>query len=477
MQDKKIWSDTMPVNSFENYPMSWKPTINKNIKGMYRELALQLEYDIKNGVLKPGTMLPPQRELADYLDINLSTVTRAFKLCEQKGIICGAIGRGTFVASDATTSGILLGGAKENRLIEMGAIIPDREPNQYVIEAIQKLLKEPESTNLFQYELSEDNIMQKSAAAKWLQKGNFEVNPDNILFAAGGQNAIAGVLAALFHCGDKIGTTSVIYPGVKTVASMLGIQLVPIPEEDGEISSEALRQICKKEGLKGVYVIADYHNPTTRTMSLSVRKQIARVAKETNLIVIEDGINTLLSENPLPPIASFAPENVIYISSVSKTLSPGLRAAFVASPKQFYKELSIGFYNINIMISPLLVETAVRIINSKVADEILSKRREDTSRRNLFINETLNGFQILGDKFCNFRWLILPEGFTGQTFELCARNAGVQIYSAERFVVGNSKIPHAVRIAITAEQKEEDFNKGIMILKEILESKTEFTYF
>lgn len=467
----------MPVNSFENYPMSWKPVIKNSNKAIYRDLALQLEQDIKNGLLKPGTMLPPQRELADYLDINLSTVTRAFKLCEQKGIICGAIGRGTFVASDATTSGILLGGAKENRLIEMGAIIPDREPNQYVIEAIRKLLKEPEASNLFQYELSEDNIMQKSAAAQWLGRGNFEVNPDNILFAAGGQNAIAGVLASLFQCGDKIGTTSVIYPGVKTVASMLGIQLVPIPEEDGEISCEALRQICKKEGLKGVYIIADYHNPTTHTMSIHTRKQIASVAKETGLIIIEDGINTLLGDNPLPPIASFDSENVIYISSVSKTLSPGLRVAFVASPKQYYKELSIGFYNINIMISPLLVEAAVRLINSKMADTILNRRREDTRRRNRFINETLKGFQILGDELCNFRWLILPEGFTGKTFELCARNAGVQIYSAERFVVGNSKIPHAVRIAITAEQREEEFQRGINILKEILDSKTEFTYF
>lgn len=467
----------MPVNSFENYPMSWKPVINNSNKAIYRDLAIQLEKDIKNGVLKPGTMLPPQRELADFLDINLSTVTRAFKLCEQKGLICGAIGRGTFVASDVTMSGILLGGAKENRLIEMGAIIPHREPNQFVISAIQKLLKEPEAYNIFQYELSEDNMMQKSAAVQWLRKGNFEVEPDNILFAAGGQNAIAGILASLFHCGDKIGTTSVIYPGVKTVANMLGIQLVPIPEEDGEVSSEALSQICKKEGLKGVYMIADYHNPTTHIMSLQTRKKFARAAKEADLIIIEDGINTLLGDNPLPPIASFAPENTIYLSSVSKTLSPGLRVAFVATPDRYYKELSIGFYNMNIMVSPLLVETAVRLINSKAADEILTMRREDTRRRNQFINETLKGFRILGDELCNFRWLILPEGFTGKTFELCARNAGVQIYSAERFVVGNSKIPHAVRIAITAEQKEEEFRRGILILKEILESKTEFTYF
>ncbi len=467
----------MPINSFENYPMSWKPVIKNSDKAIYRNLALQLEQDIKTGILKPGTMLPPQREIADYLDINLSTVTRAFKLCEQKGLICGAVGRGTFVASDVTNSAILLSNSREKKLIEMGAIIPDKEKNTVVIAAIQKLLKEPEAYNYFQYELSEDNVMQKDAAASWIKRANYEVNPDNILFAAGGQNAIAGILTSLFQCGDKIGTSSVIYPGIKSVATMLGIQLVPIPDKDGEMSADSLRQLCKKEDLKGIYIIADYHNPTTRTISTKTRQEIAQIGQEMGLIIIEDAINSLLKENPLPPIAKYAPDNTIYISSVSKTLSPGLRVAFVACGKTYYKALSIGFYSINIMLSPILIETTIRLINSNAADEILHRRREDTKKRNEFMNEALKGYTVLGEELCNFRWLILPEGFTGKTFELCAKNAGVQIYCAERFVVGNSKIPHAVRIAITAEQNEEEFRKGIEILKEILESKTEFTYF
>jgi DNA-binding transcriptional MocR family regulator len=469
--------DTMPINSFENYPMSWKPVIKNSNKAIYRELATQLEQDIKKGILKPGTMLPPQREIADYLDINLSTVTRAFKLCEQKGLICGAVGRGTFVASDVTNSAILLSNSREKKFIEMGAIIPDKEQNTNVIAAIQKLLREPEAYNILQYELSEDNVMQKNAAASWLKRANHEVNPDHILFAAGGQNAIAGILASLFHCGDKIGTSSVIYPGIKSVATMLGIQLVAIPDKEGEICTDALKQICKKEGLKGLYIISDYHNPTTHTLSTKTRQEIAQIGQELDLIIIEDAINSLLRDNPLPPIAKYAPDNTIYIASVSKTLSPGLRVAFVSCKKSYYDMLSIGFYNINIMISPILIETTIRIINSKAADEILHRRRAHTKKRNEFMNQVLKGYSLLGDELCNFRWLILPEGFTGKTFELCARNAGVQIYCAERFVVGNSEIPNAVRIAVTAEQKEEEFQKGIFILKELLESKTEFTYF
>ncbi|WP_099469773.1 aminotransferase-like domain-containing protein [Konateibacter massiliensis] len=466
----------MPVNSFENYPMSWKPTIKNRNNSLYKELATQLENDIKSGILKPGTMLPPQRELADYMDINLSTVSRAFKLCEQKGLVYGAVGRGTFVASDVAHSTVLLSG-NEEKLIEMGAIMPSATPNQIILETIQRLIREPEMYRLLQYDLVEDNLLQKRAAAKWLERSNYHVDSDNILFAAGGQNALAGILSSMFRCGDKIGTNEVIYPGIKSLANMLGIQLVPIPNRENEAFADTLRQVCRKEDLKGVYLIADYHNPTTYSMDTRTREEIAQAAKELGIIVIEDGINSLLRENPLPPIASYAPDQVIYLSSLSKTLSPGLRIAFVAAPPSYYKNLSLGFYNMNIMVSPLMIEAAIRLIHSKAADDILESRREHTRNRNRRLNSILDGYEIYGDELCNFRWLVLPEGFTGRTFELYAKNAGVQLYCAERFVVGSSKVPSAVRIAVTAEENDEKFEKGLKILKKILESKTEFTYF
>ena len=83
----------MPVNSFENYPMSWKPDLKNTTGPKYLALVKLLEEDIERGALKPGTKLPPQRELADFLDVNLSTISRAFKLCEQKGLLSASVGR------------------------------------------------------------------------------------------------------------------------------------------------------------------------------------------------------------------------------------------------------------------------------------------------------------------------------------------------------------------------------------------------
>ena len=99
----------MPVNSFDNYPMSWRPQLKKDKGSIHKELTDLLRKDINEGVLLPGTKLPPQRELADFLDINFTTVTRAYKLCEYKGLIYSVMGSGTFVSA-RTTHDASLGG-------------------------------------------------------------------------------------------------------------------------------------------------------------------------------------------------------------------------------------------------------------------------------------------------------------------------------------------------------------------------------
>lgn len=141
----------MPVNSFENYPMSWKPSLKNTTGPKYLALVRLLEEDIKSGALQPGTKLPPQRELADFLDVNLSTISRAFKLCEQKGLLSASVGSGTFVSSGATTDPLLLCGNNDRKVIELGAIVPAVECNSRVNQYMEKLLKKPDASSLLSY--------------------------------------------------------------------------------------------------------------------------------------------------------------------------------------------------------------------------------------------------------------------------------------------------------------------------------------
>lgn len=157
--------NAMPVNSFENYPMSWKPDLSNTKPPLYLALARQLEDDIKAGALKPGTKLPPQRELADYLDINLSTVSRAFKICEQKGLLSASVGNGTYISSDVTSDKVFICGQENPPFIEMGALYAHVEANRKVKQYAERLLKKPDALKLFSYAESEGTEMQRTAGA------------------------------------------------------------------------------------------------------------------------------------------------------------------------------------------------------------------------------------------------------------------------------------------------------------------------
>lgn len=462
----------MPINSFENYPMSWKPSLDKKEKPIYKAIAKQLEQDILNGSLLPGTKLPPQRELADYLDVNLSTVSKAFKVCELKGFLSASVGSGTFVSYDALSNAYLLEDMKPKHLIEMGATLPDNVSYEPLLLQLKSMLQETDYEKWFGYGRAGESLWHKDAAIKLIRRGGFETSVDHILFANGGQNAIAATLASLCKPGDRIGVDEHTYPGLKTVATMLSIQIVPIKAEDYQMNPTYLEDACKNENIKGIYVIPDYHNPTASFMSVENRKRIAEIAIRYNQFVIEDASYHLLNNKPLPALASFAREQVIYIASLSKSLAPGLRLAYVSVPIKFKELISKALYNINITVSPLLAELTARMIVSNQFEDLINSHRIENKHRNQIVDKYLSDYTCLGDKTGIFRWLLLPGEITGAEFETLAENQGVQVYAADRFVVGNSCPARAVRISVCAPKTLEELEQGLKILKHLLNTIT-----
>lgn len=458
----------MSINSFDDYPMSWKPDLSKTKGPKYLALINLLQEDIKNGILKAGTKLPPQRELADFLNVNLSTISRAFKLCEQKGLISASVGNGTFVSSDATAEPVLLCGEENAQMIEMGAIVPIVRTNDKVKQYMEKLLKRPDALKLFSYGVPEGTKRHREAGVAWFQKMGFHTDSNHIALAAGGQNALVAALGAFFEKGDKIGTDPMTYPGVKTAAKLLGIHLIPVQSSNNEMTEEGIRYAAQNENIKGIYVIPDYHNPTTHIMSIETRQMIARVAEEKNLLVIEDSINNLLADYPLPPIASLAPERTVCLSSLSKTVSAGLRTAFIHVPDKYHQDLVTTLYSLNIAISPLLATVSAGLIEEEIADEIIAERKQEIRERNLIVNEVLEGVSVEGDFTSPLRYIQLPDYFTGKSFEICARQIGVQVYGAERFAVGNKPVEKTIRIAVTTPTTTEDLKEGLNRLKKLL---------
>jgi len=458
----------MPVNSFENYPMSWKPRRTDDGEPLYLMIARQLESDIRNGDLLPGTKLPPQRELADYLDVNVSTISRAFGICSRKGLLGGTVGSGTFVAYDALANINVTPQDEGGAIIEMGSVMPERTSYEEISAVLKKMLAEPDFGRFLHYGAAAGSLWQRETAVRLLRKTGCETTEDRLLPANGGQNAIAAIVAGLFRPGDCIGVDPMTYPGIKSVAKLLGVRLIPIGQEGGEICEEGLIHACDNAKIKAVYIMPDYQNPTTHTMSDEGREMIARTAKERDLLIIEDAIHSLLAPRPNQSAASRAPEHTVHIASLSKTVSPGLRLCYIATPPRYKDALSDSLYSLNLTGSPFLLEIASRVIASGSAETIAARHRELAMGRNAVVNEMLAGYDLRGADECIFRWLLLPGGWSGERFESAASAAGVRVYGAERFAVGKAKPAAAVRLAIAAPESIEELKEGVRRLLVLL---------
>ncbi|MBS4214322.1 aminotransferase-like domain-containing protein [Neobacillus rhizophilus] len=466
----------MPVNSFEDYPMSWKPDKKQLVTPLYQSIASLLEYDILNGYLAPNTKLPPQRELADYLDVNLSTVTRAFKICEVKGLIYAVTGRGTFVTPNIKNA-IFMADSDENKnVIEMGIIKPLDHTNSFVAQAIKSIAAKDYLENLLDYRHPLGMPYHRMAAKKWMQRFNMDVSIENIAITSGGQNSFSLILMALFHPGDKIAVDIYTYPNFMELAKMLKIQLIPIEGDELGINPERLDAVCKTNSLQGIYLSPSCNNPTAVTMNMNRRKEIAEVINKHGLILIEDDVYSFLAPDGYFPISHFVPEKFVYILSIAKSLSSGIRVAFVAYANQFTEKITYGIFNLNVKTSALNAEIVTELINTGAAEQIVKKKQKISQERNQIYQKYFQINHQYENPISYFRWIPLHKEWQLNQFEHFALTRGIHVYHSHRFLVKKEESPQFIRISLTSPKDSDELEKGLCILKRFLLESDEVMY-
>lgn len=448
---------------------AWNPKIETGNKPLYIALADALEKDINSGILKPGEKLPPQRELADRTGVNLSTVTRAFRVCELKGLISGVVGRGTFVAPDVKVSLSLISQDKKPEIIEMGQVLPFSVIDKVTAKMVKDILYDMDMERLIRYCDPAGHLNHRVLGAEWLRRFNITAPAEEILITPGSHNAVTNCLLTLFEPGDRIAVDSVTYPGIKTMAAMFGIRLVPIEMTREGMSPQRLLNACKNEGIKGIYLMPEVQNPTTYAMTQNIREQIADIIKKYNLILIEDDAYGYTGNSESIPVSAFVPNQGIYIGGTSKLLGPGFRISFVRVPGAYFDLMEKGLLNTTWMASPITTELVTRLIVTGKAGAIFEAKREEARKRNDLALKILSKYDVANRPSGFFQWLFLPEGWQGKDFELLAREAGVQVFCAEKFAVGSGTVTPAVRISLSGPNTIEELEKGLRILSSILE--------
>lgn len=449
---------------------TWSPTISGDTGPKYRAIVKALAEDIRTGRLPPGARLPPQRALAKQLNVDLTTVTRAFNEARRTGLIDATTGRGSFVRGHAPNP------AEIRRPDPSGSVdFSMNMPPQPIVArlaermetGLSRLAGSPGFLDRMQYQDSAGNMADRAAAAQWLGRRLGPLPVHRVLVGGGAQVVLAAVLAVIFKPGDALCVPALTYPGLRMAAERRGIRLVPVACDEDGLDPEAFLESCKADRPKALYVVPTLDNPTTATLPMARREQIAEVARSHGAAIIEDDAYGALPPDAPAPIASLAGDITWHIATLSKCVSPGLRIAYVAVPgTNEAVRLAAELRAINMMASPLTAALASRWIADGELDAIVAAIRQENGLRQAVVRETLQGLDVRAHPYGHHLWLRLPELWRRGEFGAHARQLGLSVVVSDAFSVGPA--PEAIRISLGAASDAETLRYGLSLLATLL---------
>jgi 2-aminoadipate transaminase len=201
-----------------------------------------------------------------------------------------------------------------------------------------------------QYAPTEGLALVKRCIVEIMAAEGMEIDADELLVTTGGQQVIDLVCKTLLDPGDVVVTEAPTYPGAVPTFCAYEADVVQVTmDRDGmrvdelEATLEDLDRTGRRP--KFIYTVPNFHNPAGVTMSLGRRRELVRIAGERELLVLEDNPYGLLryEGTPLPTLRSLdGGEFVIYASTFSKILSPGIRLGWAAAPAPVLQKMNIG---------------------------------------------------------------------------------------------------------------------------------------
>ncbi|MFL5474965.1 MAG: PLP-dependent aminotransferase family protein, partial [Gemmatimonadales bacterium] len=404
------------------------------------------------------------------LRIAIGTVSRAYTVAEQRGIVRGEVGRGTFVRREDPT--YREGSDEDAELIDLsrGRLVrPADDPT--LAQTLRLLAQRRDLHQLVDiYQSPQGMRRHRVAAAAWLKRFQLEVEPERVVVTSGAQHGAAVVLATLARPGDLILTEEVSYSGITALASLLQLRVRGLRmDQDGLLPSE-LEAACESSSPRALFCMSTLQNPTGRTMPLQRRRELAQIIQRHQLTVLEDDVNGFLPAEPLPPIAALAPDQTFYITGTSKSLAPGLRIGYVVPPAAEMQRVSTTMQATTWFTAPLMAEIVTQWIESGRADEMTEWKRLETTARHRLAREILGTWLPASGPVSFHLWLQLPAPWRAENFVSQARARGVAVNSPDEFLVGRNTAPHAVRVCLGGGLSRGRLEEGLKRLAELLQT-------
>jgi DNA-binding transcriptional MocR family regulator len=418
----------------------WLPNLDRRRAPKYRAIADAIDQDVQNGALRAGFRLPPHRDLADHLGVTVTTVTRAYAEAARRGLISGHVGRGTFIRGTEVEE------TRDEGPIDLtvNILMPDKEVAVLESRLFQRRVLP--WTQLLGYVRPPGHLRHRQAMAAWLAHLGIAARAEHLALTAGAQHALATALSAVTKPGDTVLVEELTYAGMKMLAQHLHVKVRGLAMDAEGIRPDSLDAACRSTRARVLYCMSRLQNPTSAVMSDKRRRQIAALADRHRIVVVED--DTYGFHLPdRSPLMTLIPERTLFVTSLSKSLFPGLRVGCVVAPPPLLEKITAAIWATMVMPSPIGADLLCGWIEDGTAARIAEWKRHETAARQAMARRLLDGERLQTHPASPHVWLHLPGGWSSDGFVAAARSRGVMLNSSAEFAVGVQQ-PRGVRLCL-----------------------------
>jgi DNA-binding transcriptional MocR family regulator len=463
----------MMLNIVSSSAFAMELNMNNKNATLYRQVAQNLALDIEQGVYLAEQKIPSVRKLSKQLKVSISTVNQAYALLEDQGLIRAKPQAGYFVRQGANDEPVpppiskggqpkavtkidlinhVLDNVNKKSSVDLGCAIPDYSFMPY--RSLQTHLQKVTRFNMeeaFNYQFSPGLESLRAQIALRMRDVGLRCHADDIVITQGCSEALHLCLSSVTQRGDIIAVESPCYYGFLQMANLRGLKVIEIPTDPSfGISIDALKLALAQWPIKAITVTSRYSNPTGASISCEKQKQLVSLARQFDCHIIEDDI---YGEIPLEqPSLSMAhhkepintvikthdtDDRVMYCSSYSKTVGPGLRIGWCIPGRN--KQNVIQAQRFSTMAASSLPQLAMTsyLQNGHYDKHLRNLRQIVTANIKLFSQVIQHNFpsgtrlSVPAGGF--ILWVCLPEGVSSIALLHLAQAESISIIPGEIF--------------------------------------------
>ena len=466
----------------------------------YEQVADHISDQIRSGLLQTGERVPSVRQCSAEMGLSISTVIRGYELLQDQMLIeprpqSGFYVRAQFERSQPpkisqptpkpTAVNIddlavqLLQNTHDKSIIQLGTAPPNTKvPSVKLINRIMiKVIKEEEG--IADYDPPRGNEPLRRQVARRMINAGVNVSPDEIIITTGCQEAITLCLRAITKPGDTIVVESPSYFGTLKAIESLGLKALEIPTDaENGMSLSALELAIREWDVSACILTPNFSNPLGYCMNDTDKSRLRNILKKADIPIIEDDIYGELGYSSQRPKAIKAfdetgdQSNVLLCSSLSKSLSPGLRIGWAIPGKWMETVTQLKVSN-SMAGATLPALTAARYLEKGIFDRHLRQmRRYYKEQRDYFLQlATIHlpkDIRITHPEGGYVIWLELDKNIDSMQLYAQAKAESISIAPGPLFSI-SGQYKNFIRINYGTATRQQ-LDKALMILGRLINS-------